>query len=84
MKVSAPQSIDFDVVPEVGMVVMFHGQRYAMTGVRPHTRQDGSETTLIVWSTHCARCGDPFELATTARCSPNRRCGDCAAAGRRV
>lgn len=84
MKTAAPQSIDFDVIPEIGTVVMFHGQRYEMVVARSYTRRDGSETTLIIWSTHCARCGDPMEVSTTLKSAVNRRCPECAQKGVRV
>lgn len=81
MKPAAPQSIDFDVVPQVGTIVMFHGQRYEMVGVRSHANRTGVMTTLVRWATHCARCGDPTEVATTLKTSPSRRCSDCAQKG---
>lgn len=81
MKSAAPQSIDFDEIPEIGTVVMYHGQRYEMVGVKPYTRRDGSRTTLIRWTSHCARCADPMEVSTTTKSSPNRRCPECTQKG---
>lgn len=81
MKPAAPQSIDFDEIPEIGTVVMYHGQRYEMVGVKPYQRRDGSMTTLVRWATHCARCADPIEVTTTIKSSPSRRCTDCAQKG---
>lgn len=84
MKSAAPQTIDFEFPPEVGTVVMFHGQRYELVGTKPYVRKDGTASTLIVWSTHCARCADPMECTTPIKGWPNRRCPDCAQKGVRV
>lgn len=85
MKPAVPQSIDFEFPPEVGTVMMSRGQRYEVNDLRAHTRQDGSETTLIVWISHCARCGEPFEFASPLKSKwPNRRCTECASPGRRA
>jgi hypothetical protein len=56
---------------------LFDGQSYEFARTEPHTRRDGTETTLMVWRSHCAQCGEPFEVLTPAgsgKFSPNRRC----------
>jgi hypothetical protein len=58
------------------------GQVYTKTdAVVPYVRRDGTETTLAVWRTNCADCGEGFTIMTTARRKslwhPNRRCGHC-------
>ncbi len=57
----------------------FHkGQVYSLVGTVPHTRRDGSPTTLAVWQSHCADCGAAFRFTLPAfvqQFSPNRRCG---------
>jgi hypothetical protein len=53
------------------------GQEYRAVGEEPHTRQDGTATTLVRWQSRCAECGQLFDvlLAKTAtRFNPNRRC----------
>ena len=63
----------------------FLGQLYAKTGTRSHVRQDGTITELIVWRTHCAKCGTMFEVLTPE--NPKyltRRCPKHATQGRKV
>jgi hypothetical protein len=55
----------------------YHGQHYELVRRDPYTRRDGTLSTLAVWRSHCAQCGEPFELRTPANSSkfvPNRRC----------
>jgi hypothetical protein len=59
------------------MLKTYRGQNYELTGTRPYIRRDGTETHLAVWRSHCADCGEPFELQTpgkSSRFEPNRRC----------
>lgn len=53
------------------------GQAYKEVGREPYLRKNGKLTELIVWRSHCAECGEPFEIRTSAksrRFIPNRRC----------
>lgn len=79
------RSIDFATPPVPGTVLMVEGQRYEVIRTEPHRRRDGSRTTLIVWRTHCAETGHPFELKTgLVAKSINRRCPEHKAPGRPV
>ena len=64
----------------------FGGQLYARIGTRPHIRQDGTVTELIVWRTHCADCGELFQTQSSTSTTPslNRRCERHRAARRKV
>jgi hypothetical protein len=42
---------------------VYKGQRSVLTRTEPHTRRDGTTTTLMVWRSHCPTCGEPFERA---------------------
>ena len=62
---------------ETGMQKIFDGQVYKLARTEPYTRRDGSQTMLTVWRSHCADCGEVFELRTptaSSRFEPNRRC----------
>ncbi len=53
------------------------GQRYRCIGIEPHTRADGSATSLATWESECAECGDTFSFETpelASKFNPNRRC----------
>jgi hypothetical protein len=65
---------------------MFRGQMYECVSVKPYIRKDGVEVQLASWMSHCATCGDPFEICLTVeawdregfkgparRCKPHRR-----------
>jgi hypothetical protein len=56
---------------------IYDGQHYELVRQEPYTRRrDGTLTALAVWRSHCALCGEPFELRTPAnstRFTPNRR-----------
>jgi len=59
------------------MLKTYRGQEYEMIGTEPYIRRDGTETLLVVWRSHCATCGKPFELRTpkeSSKFDPNRRC----------
>lgn len=61
----------------VGHEEVYDGQVYRLVELRPYTRRNGTETTLAVWRSCCAKCGDEFELITpteASKFSPNRRC----------
>jgi hypothetical protein len=78
MKTPKPRvvhAIDFRILPLPDTVLMLDGQRYVATGSRLHRKPDGTDVPLIVWRSHCAECGMPFECTTTLKGShPNRRC----------
>ncbi len=63
----------------------FLGQLYAKIGTRPHVRKDGTSTQLVVWRTHCAKCGAMFEVMTIENPKYlNRRCPEHAVSSRKV
>ena len=65
----------------------FGGQPYRFVGLRPHQRRDGSMTELSVWSSTCPDCRQAIEVTSpvlSREFSPSRRCGECAAPGRKV
>ena len=68
-------AINFRTLPLPDTVLMLEGQRYVAIGSRLHRKPDGTDVPLIVWRSHCAECGMPFECSTTLKGShPNRRC----------
>jgi hypothetical protein len=70
----------------IGLSVNWKGQRYELTGFKPHTCRDGRETQLLIWQSTCPTCGAPFETTTPCRRlkDPNRRCARHHRPGRRV
>lgn len=40
------------------------GFRWVRVGEEPHTRSDGTPTTLGVWQADCKQCGKPFTIKT--------------------
>jgi hypothetical protein len=46
----------------IGEVRMFEGQRYECEAIEPHTRKDGAQSSIALWATHCATCGQPFTV----------------------
>lgn len=78
--------IDFAQPPETGAVLLRGGQRYEVVEVRTALRKDGAVAFVLVWRSHCATCGAPFELTTGLRANAqlNRRCSAHRAAGRPV
>ena len=52
------------------------GQEYELLGEEPHRRRDGKMTTLRVWLTRCATCGQETVVKTPNGGSfvPSRRC----------
>lgn len=72
-------TVSFAEVPAPGSVSFtWDGQDYQLVGSEPHTRQDGSETTLLLWSTNCQACGVEMTTMTpmTMTNSPRRKCDD--------
>lgn len=62
---------------EFGQMKSYKKQEYLCVGAEPHVRRDGSETTLLLWESHCATCGAVFRFKTPAavtKFQPNRRC----------
>lgn len=63
---------------EVGDIRTYRGQRYKCVAVDPHTRQDGDQTMLATFRSHCADCDMLFDFRTSQYYTdfqPNRRCG---------
>lgn len=69
----------------LGDTQFVRGQRYVCTGWLPHV---GNELTILLeWASHCADCGRPFAVLTSAfthKFEPNRRCAEHKAPGRRA
>lgn len=40
-----------------------NGQEFRLVGERPHTRKDGSPTTLGIWESNCVVCGAAFTVS---------------------
>jgi hypothetical protein len=71
--------------PLIGTEVILGGQGYELVGLRKHTRRDGDETLLLVWSARCAACGDRFETRSPLESHGlSRRCDLHRAPGKRV
>jgi hypothetical protein len=75
----------------MGEVRMFQGQRYECEALEPYTRKDGTQTTVALWATHCATCGQPFVIKMAigqwdwpSFRGPVRRCREHAKKGARV
>lgn len=85
MSVSDFDAVNFVRPPEVGSVVVSGGQRYELISDEPHTRRDGSATTLLRWKSECAKCRTEFEFRTPLKQDwLNRRCAKCARPGRKA
>jgi hypothetical protein len=63
-------------ISRLGEIREHKGQRYVCTSVSPYTRRDGTQTTVLVWESQCAECGETFTFKTPnrERFEPNRRC----------
>ena len=63
---------------EIGTTKTYKDQHYKLVGHEPYTRvSDGSKTSLAVWRSACATCGQPFVVRTPIRArnfQPRRRC----------
>jgi hypothetical protein len=75
----------------IGEVRMFQGQRYECEAIEPYTRKDGAQSSIALWGTHCATCGQPFTAKMAigqwdwpSFSGPIRRCRDHAKSGRAV
>ena len=67
--------INFTSPPKIGTVLMVEGQRYVLSKIIPHTKQDGTVTNLLEWHSHCAQCGIEFTAKTSFTAKGiNRRC----------
>lgn len=82
--VAIVEKFGFDVPPAVGATFDYRGQIYTFTGTVPYVRQDGVKIELLAWRSHCAKCGEPFELSANPAGGPNRRCHIHKAKGRKV
>ena len=50
-------------------------QRYTVVGWQPHTRRDGTETTLVQLATCCADCDEPMTVTASQQSNGfSRRC----------
>ena len=66
-----------------GLAFFQGGQRYTLDRLEPHKRRDGETVPLVVLATHCAECGEPFEVRQpiggtaylTRRCEAHRAPG---------
>lgn len=77
--------IDFRILPLPGTALMHEGQRYVVIGSDLHTRRDGEVVPVILWSSHCADCGQRFECFSGLKSGAlNRRCPQHHAPGRAV
>lgn len=66
-----------DLLFAEGTILIDAGQQYRCDRIEPYQRKDGTMTTLAVWVSHCADCGDPFEYKTPRKAHKpkfNRRC----------
>ena len=71
----------------IGKVTLYKEQAYTLVATEPYRRQrDGSETTLLVWQTNRAECGQPFVTKTPRKknLAFTRRCPEHASPGVRV
>ena len=77
--------INFRVLPLPGAVLMHEGQRYVSVGSDLYERRDGQIVPIILWQSHCAECGEPFECWSGLRSGTlNRRCPQHHAPGKAV
>jgi len=77
--------INFRVLPLPGTVLMHEGQRYVAVGSDLHKRRDGQIVPIILWESHCAECGKPFQCRSGLRSGTlNRRCPQHHAPGKAV
>lgn len=67
--------ITFTEIPPIGLAIALNEQRYDLVAIEPYTRLDGQETSLLVWLTECATCGQGCSIKSSARQLPSvRRC----------
>lgn len=64
-------------IPEPGYQADYKGQVYVAAGSESYVSKKGNTVPLVVWSSHCATCGRPFQFRSTLRATyPSRRCGE--------
>ena len=79
------KEIAFQSSPSLGSVYMKEGQRYECVGVEGYQREDGQQSALLCWKTHCPECGAAFIAKTPLRHKGiSRRCPKHRAPGRKV
>ena len=71
---------------EIGDAVFLDEQEYRLVREEAYRRQDGQESTVLVWTTDCPGCGAAFEVKTARSfsTSPVRRCANCRKPGKPV
>lgn len=75
----------FDHPPSIGTVILLDEQPFELSRTQPHIRLDGQRTTLLVWQTECAGCGDTIEVASPMKTNGlSRRCPSCRKPGKPV
>ena len=79
--------IDFEDAPERESTILRDGRRFTLLGYEAYVRKDGQSSTLLLWESECANCGERFETKTgmrsktiTKRCEAHRKMGDPATA----
>lgn len=67
--------------PLILILEQLRGQRYRLIGMKPHQRQDGTMTELLVWESQCMGCGQDFTVTTSSTVNQylTRRCPACIA-----
>lgn len=67
--------VTFTETPPVGFGISLGGANFTLEALEDHTRKDGTQTQLAVWSGNCAECGDRFVTRSSSRMAPeSRRC----------
>ena len=78
-------SIDFTGPPDIGTALMQGAQRYELIRIQPYVRQDGKQSWILHWQSHCPECGAVFTATSGLKGqSLNRRCPKHHKAGRAV
>lgn len=88
METKVAYEIDYEIAPERGDVVRFDGHPFTVMGYEAYVRRDGTSSSLIVWTSHCADCGTPILVKTgfrsktiTKRCEAHKKRGSPATEG---
>lgn len=77
--------IKLAVPTEIGTVLKLDDQEYELSRFEPYTRDDGRQSTLLVWETTCPSCAEAFLVKSTLTVRwLVRRCVDCAKPGKPV
>lgn len=67
--------IAFDKPLPIGTGVTMRGQRFVLVAIEPHTKRDGSQSSLSVWESDCADCGKVFQTRSPRlKLADGRRC----------